>query len=386
MHYLKYGIGIDISMEKFDACISTIDMQQQISVKATKRFSNSLKGFSAFYSWVDSHRNKSGLPVVFLMEATGIYYEKLAWFLYGKQEHVSIILPNKASKYKESIGLRSKTDSIDSKGLSRMACEQHLKPWEPLSADIYLLRQLTRQIDNISCQITRVNNQLHALKHAMFQDKMLVKLLERQIKLLESQKVKLKARVLQIIEDNQQLKEKCEKIAQIKGLGVYQIAVVIAETNGFELFSRQSQLVSYGGYDVIEDQSGKHSGKTRISKKGSRYLRKALHMPALNVVRLKQKPFCDLYKRVYDKSKIKMKAYTAVQKKLLITIYTLWRKNECYNPDYKWTPNTSEKAETEPSFALAPEEAKISPGTARAKQDRHPLKDQRMPSFAYGQS
>jgi hypothetical protein len=43
--------------------------------------------------------------------------------------------------------------------------------------------------------------------------------------------------------------------------------------------------------------------------------------------------FLNLYNRVYERTKFKMKAYTAVQRKLLILIYTLWKKNEAFKND-----------------------------------------------------
>lgn len=63
------------------------------------------------------------------------------------------------------------------------------------------------------------------------------------------------------------------------------VVTVIAETNGFALIKNQRQLVSYAGYDVVENQSGKRAGKTKISKKGNSHIRRILHMPALNAVR-----------------------------------------------------------------------------------------------------
>ena len=56
-------------------------------------------------------------------------------------------------------------------------------------------------------------------------------------------------------------------------------------------------------------------------------------MPAFSVVKYNIDPFADLYERVYNRTMIKMKAYVAVQRKLLILIYTLWKKNEKYNPE-----------------------------------------------------
>jgi hypothetical protein len=93
-------------------------------------------------------------------------------------------------------------------------------------------------------------------------------------------------------------------------------------------------LVSYAGYDVVENQSGNHSGKTRISKKGNSRLRRILHMPAFNAVRFNEPTCKALYDRVYERSGIKMKAYVAVQKRLLLMAYALWRSGVEYNPEY----------------------------------------------------
>ena len=56
----------------------------------------------------------------------------------------------------------------------------------------------------------------------------------------------------------------------------------------------------------------------------------------------KQKPFIDLFNRVYEKSGIKMKAYVAVQKKLLVMIYTLWKKDKSFNADHKTSSGNDE--------------------------------------------
>jgi len=79
-------------------------------------------------------------------------------------------------------------------------------------------------------------------------------------------------------------------------------------------------------YDVVENPPGKHTGKTKISKKGNSHICCALFFPAFNVVKYQVRLFADLFQRVFEKRKIKMKAYTAVQKKFLKTIYVLWKK------------------------------------------------------------
>jgi transposase len=145
------------------------------------------------------------------------------------------------------------------------------------------------------------------------------------------------------VASNDEVAEKVKKIAKIKGVGMLTLATLIAETNGFALFSTAPQLVSYAGYDVVENQSGNHNGKTRISKKGNSRMRRALHMPALSVVRWEQTPFLNLFERTLEKHKLKMKSYVAVQKKLLVVIYALWKKNEEYDNNYLANKCTTEQ-------------------------------------------
>ena len=117
----------------------------------------------------------------------------------------------------------------------------------------------------------------------------------------------------------------------VRGLSTLSIATVIAETSGFELFENYKQVVSYAGYDVVENQSGLHSGKTKISKKGNSRIRRILHMPSLTAIGSEGSSYQQLYLRIYERTGIKMKGIVAVQKKLLLTIYYLWKKNIPYN-------------------------------------------------------
>jgi hypothetical protein len=71
-----------------------------------------------------------------------------------------------------------------------------------------------------------------------------------------------------------------------------------------------------------------------------KFQRRAIHelrilYTALNMVTYGEPVFVNLYERVYSRTKIKMKAYVAVQRKLLCLIYTLWKRGEKYQRNYK---------------------------------------------------
>lgn len=381
MNYLKYGVGIDMALDKFDVCLSLIDDQQKVSVISTSSFANNSKGFALFQNWIHRYQ-KLVLPVIYLVEATGIYHEQLAWYLFEKNCSLVVILPNKAKKYKEALGIKSKNDKIDAGGLARLVCEQHLKLWQPVSKSIYKMRLITRQIEAVSEQVTVIQNQLHALSHGMFRVKEVEKMLNKQKLSLEQQKEKLEMLLVQIVDGDSALKKRVSGILKIKGLGFLSLATIIAETDGFALTENQSQITSYAGYDVVENQSGNRVGKTKISKKGNSHIRRAMHFPALNVVRYNQGSFKNLYERIYQKSGIKMKGYVAVQRKLLCLIYTLWKKEEAFANSHPKI--NSGNNEVGLSFALASQKPSTKRASTKVKapQDKLPSTSRRKLSFA----
>ncbi len=239
-------------MQTLDVCLSVIDTAQQVHLKARSSLANTPKGFAALLKWVRQH-TRLPIPTHYLREATGIYYEQLAWYLHREGCSISVVLPNKARQYKKSLGLKSKTDPFDAAGLARMGCQQSHRPWQPVSNNLYVLRRLTRQIQSLSKQATVLRNQLHALQHGMYRDRAIEKMYDRQITLLQKNKATLLGRVEQLINSDEELKGRFEKILKIKGLGLQNLAVIVAETAGFTVFDSIAQLVSYAGYDVVED-------------------------------------------------------------------------------------------------------------------------------------
>ncbi len=329
--YLKYSLGIDLSKAKFDVCLSIIDSTQHVSIKGSRKFSNTAEGFKSFLSWTKAHY-KEDIPMVFIMEATGVYFERLAFRLYQEGYKVVVVLANKAKKYIQSIGYKSKTDKIDAQALAQMGAEQNLPLWQPYSKEIYTLRSLTRQNEDLQKERTIILNRIEAISFAQVKSSLILKQLKASLRLIEKQILELKDEIERCIDQDDVLSSKVKKIQSIKGLGLITIATIIAETNGFYLFKNQRQLVSYAGYDIVENQSGNSRGKTRISKKGNSHIRRALHMPSLCVVRYNPDSFARFYDRVYQSSKVKMKGYVAIQRKLLLLIYTLWKKDEVYLP------------------------------------------------------
>lgn len=324
-----------MSKADFYVCLQVRTEDYKTPIKGTRKFKNNLKGFKEFVDWCKK-KSSADLPLKIVVEATGVYHEEFVYYLKDNTDFiVCVILPNKVKAFGKSLNIKTKTDKTDAKIISQMGIERELKEWEPMSPNLRQLRQLTRHRTQLLETKTAISNRLHAQnasyqghKEVLKQLKALIRTIDKQLKVVEKS-------IEEIIEDDPVLKERFEKIAKVRGLGLITIAVVFAETNGFTLFTSRSQLISFCGYDIEERQSGSSvKGKTKISKKGNRYIRRALYYPAMTAAKY-EPSFKNLHDRVFERTKIFKKANVAVQRKLLILIYTLFKKNEEYIPDYE---------------------------------------------------
>jgi len=330
---IRQSSGIDISMETFDASIFQLLEDFNTQVVSTKKFKNNQDGFDKFYQWVDKFKNKS-ITINFTMEATGVYYEGLAYFLNDKDETVHVVLPNKSKKFAESLGLRAKTDKVDAKMLGCMGVERQLRKWSPCSVLFRNLRFFTRERESLKQDRTKAKNQLHALNHSQASEQKTITRLEAKIRFLDVQIEDVEGDIEKLIENDILLSKKVKKVLTIPGVGINTLAPIIAETNGFAAMENIKQLTCYSGYDIRIRESGKWKGKNKISKKGNSHIRAVLFFPACTASK-HNKPLKKCYERIKEAKKIPMVANTAVQRKLLGLVFTLWKNDTVYDEDYE---------------------------------------------------
>jgi transposase len=332
---IRQCIGIDISKKTMACCFQFLDSNQDLKVKASKSFTNNSSGFKSLSEWIQ----KWAIPKIdirLVMEATGVYYENAAHYLH---EHfpdatLSVILPNTAKSFAKSINLKSKTDKIDAQFLAQFGLERKLAKWKCPPVDNVKLKKITRERVMLQKEKTVITNQLHAENHSHLKVASILERYEARLVFVNQQIKEIEKEIKEIIKKDPTLSKKIKNICTIPGIGITTAAVIIAETNSFEHFHNRKQLASYAGYDVVESESGLIKGKTRISKRGNSYIRKALHFPAIVHVRhngvLKSN-----FEGVMDRTKIKMKGYVAVQRKLLALIYTIYKTDEAYNTNFE---------------------------------------------------
>jgi transposase len=329
---LKQVAGIDVAQNELVVCLGRIYDDLSTELYGHKTFPNTSKGFISLVEWT----KKSGKDIAnrFVMEATGVYHESLAYFLTEKGYSVSIVLPNKISNYFRTLQVKTVTDATASEAITQFGLERNLDDWEPPKGIYKKLRQLTRERDQIVETRTVAKNQLHAEQSEAEPNKGSLARTKKHIAFLDKQEIEIREELKQLIREDQDMKNLLVILCSIPGVGLLTAVTVLAETNGFDLIRNKRQLTSYAGLDVREKQSGTSvKGKPRISKKGNRYLRKAMHLPALAAIRHDER-FKGIFARLVSKHGIKMKAAVAVQRKVLEMIFTLYKNKTMYDKNY----------------------------------------------------
>jgi len=330
---VKQVCGIDVAQKELVVSLGRMYDDLTLEIYAHKSFPNTSKGFVALLEWVKKLTNEA-VEVGYVMEATGVYHESLAYLLHQQNRKVSIVLPNKISNYFRTLDVKTVTDKTASEAIARFGLERKLDNWKPPSPTFKKLRQLTRERDQLVQTRTAAKNQLHAEQAEAEPNKSSVARVKKQIVFFDKQEQEIKTEIAALVNKDESVKKKIKWITSIPGVGLLTAATVLAETNGFELIRNKKQLTSYAGLDIKEKQSGTSvKGKPRISKKGNKYLRKAMHLPALAAIRSDGR-FKAIFARLVSKHGIKMKAAVAAQRKLLELIYIVYKTENLYDKEY----------------------------------------------------
>jgi transposase len=330
---IKQVIGIDVSKDTLSLSYGTINLIQEQLITKPITVDNNQKGFKELMSFAKKNKATSQAPLYFVMEATGVYYENLAYYLTERHQKVIVILPNKTKNYSKTLNIKSKTDKLDAQMITQFGLERQMQLWQLPSPIMKALKSLTREYHSIKTMAAQVKNQLHAKEYSYQPLKQSLKRTQTVLSVFQKQLKEIEQQIKELVEKDPDLNDRINKTGKIEGVGFMTIVSIIAETNGFALIQNAKQLASYAGLDVVYNESGLKKHKTSISKKGNRFLRQAVYMPAISACkynpRLKQ-----LYIRLVTKKNIKKVAIIAVARKLLILIYTIFRKNVDYIPNY----------------------------------------------------
>lgn len=330
---LKQCLGIDVSKLTLSLSLGFLTATLDKEFICHSDVSNDLCGYNQLLKWIRKSVD-STVELIVVMEATGVYHQGIANYLHAKGYRVCVMQSGRVKRYAQSLDQRSKTDALDSRMLSMLGLERNIRFWQPPSKDLQRLKSLSRERSSLLKDRTIENNRQGAIASSVYSNTKALKRHKNRVQLLNSQIEMIEEEMRELISNNEELERKIGFMMSIPGISFKSAATVVGETLGFESIVNAKQLTSYAGYDVVLRESGNFKGRTRISKKGNSHIRAVLHMPSMTCVRcnptLKQ-----FYNRLKPNKAKPLVALIAVQRKLLILMYTLWKNEEFYDAKHE---------------------------------------------------
>lgn len=264
----KIFVGIDIAKLKFDVAVWLGSTKYK-----TKAFPNNSSGFKALSIWLKPY------PLCHMcLEATGVYGSALATYLYDSGFTVSIVNPAQINAFGKSELIRNKTDKLDSKLIARYCASQNPPGWKPAPLSERQLLALVRHLNNLTGMLLMEENRLSVADEVVHPSIIEI------INALRLQISETKAKIENHIDSNHDLKKNRKLLESIPGIGAILSATLLAYIGDGAKFSSSNQLVAFSGLNPQLRESGLMKGRTRISKRGSPELRRALYMPALSAI------------------------------------------------------------------------------------------------------
>lgn len=311
--------GADVSKADFWGAIDHPDLD--IQKLPAKKFQRTKAGAQKFLAWL-AKQVAPGVGLRIIMEATGLYSEQLAEWLLELDPNCRVVIanPHSVSKFTSS-HTDTKTDASDSRCLARYGHGRRLKDYVPVPADRRPLRTMVRQRKEL---VSRLSAERQRLKEYEGLSEIVTESQKRVVAFLLQEKKQLECEIRKVIQSHEGLKKIAASVRQICGVGETIAAVVVAEFGDLSGFSSHKELVAFVGLKPREYSSGTSVKKrTRMSKRGPRYIRALLYIAAMTAIKQGKNRFARQYHELVGRGLNGKAAIGAIMRKILVVIRVL---------------------------------------------------------------
>ncbi len=323
----KIVFGIDISSKTLDICKKEAGKNEFYTIE------NEVSAIKKFFK----KQIVQNAEILVGMENTGRYNWNLYEVLESFDFKIYVINP---LHLKKSLGLvRGKNDKIDAERIAWFTekNQEELLVWKPSSEVMKKIKVLfSERNSKVKLKAALLKQrQNYTQTKSLKLDKQLLKLNEKETKMLSEHIAFLENEIENLINSDEDLRGKKETIQSIPGVGKVLSWMMIAKTEGFTKINEARKMACYAGVVPFENQSGtslRH--KPKVSYFADKSLKSVLHLAAMSAIRLEN----DLrvyYQRKVKEGKNKMLVLNAVRNKIVHRIFALIKTGKSYEKNYK---------------------------------------------------
>ena len=320
-------IGIDVSKDKLDCLWLRDSVTGKVKAKV---FNNQPDQHKALVEWSVKNLGCEVAEILFVMEATSIYHEALAYFLHEAGARVAVVNPARIRDYAKALGSHTKNDKQDSRVIAHYGATQQPALWQPELPAVRELKALLARLDAVEKDSQREENRLEKATFSQASVDV-IDSIGNMIAILAAEKKRLEQLIDDHINSDPTLKKDAALLKSIPGVGNV-LSRYMAMTYHSRDFKSAAQMAAYLGVVPVEYESGSSvRGRPRLSKSGSGVIRAKLYMPAV-VATQYNKQARELYQRLLKNGKTKMAALGAVMRKLVHVCFGVLKHQQAYSP------------------------------------------------------
>lgn len=315
-------VGIDVSAKSVHVAAEGHDDPVE--------FANTPAGFKMLLKHVSKGRFDR---VDIVLEATGSYHIDLACFLASKPKcRVMVVNPRVAKAFHAAQGRRAKTDRVDARSLLGFAQRMEFKPWNPPSREVLELRAVSRYVEQLVKEQTRLRNQLEAATATETTADWVVEELGSRLVSTKEWVKEAKRKLVELFRANTDMREAMEVLDSMPGIAPSSACRLVAEFAFLDREMTGKQITAWAGLDPLPKESGTSvRGRRGMSKRGNARVRSILFMCSLAASR--KGPFADLKQRVQLRSGQAMVGLGAVMRKMLVVAWAMFRTRTAWNSE-----------------------------------------------------
>jgi transposase len=259
-----------------------------------------------------------------VVEATGGYQRRVVADLADAGYAVAVVNPRQVRDYARGLGRLAKTDRIDAETIARFGAHVRPRPIEQTPAKQAELEALvTRRRQLVELRTAENNRRETAVA------KSIRKSIQQVIDLLNKQIERIEKDITELLESNDDFKNKAALLASVPGIGLTTAATLLAELPELGVLNRQ-QIAALVGVAPFNRDSGRFRGKRSIWG-GRSALRSVLYMAALTARRCN--PTIRAFaQRLEAQGKHFKVTIVACMRKLLIHLNAMVKNNHHWQP------------------------------------------------------
>lgn len=320
-------VGVDIASASFLGCAGTAPWK--VTVKPAK-FDNVEDGFIAFLGWLQEHNLRPETTVI-CMEATGVYSEGLAYFLYASGYTVAVEPPlNIQRKFPANA---SKTDELDCQYIAEYACRyvDKLSVWHPRVEILEQVKVLLTTRQHFSVQLTGHKNALHAVNRKPVSSALAKQAHQTMIEQIAKQIKAIDKEIRRLIDSDPTFKQTFLLLWSVPGIGLQLAAHLLIH---MQETLDPKVLAAFIGICPIKHESGSSVYSAPTSRHyGPSVVRKLLYLAACSV-RTHKKQFQQYFFQKVAQGKHKKLVLNNIQNKILKIACAVVRSQKPYIPNY----------------------------------------------------